>query len=75
VDLKNTSGGCGDVSEAGPEPAADVTMTLGRDDFVAVFAGQLSPTAAFMSGRLKVKGDIGLAMKLDKMMKSLRAKL
>ena len=75
MDLKTAPGACGHASESTMEPAADVTMTLGRDDFIAMFAGKLSPTAAFMSGRLKVKGDLGIAMKLEKMMKSLRAKL
>jgi len=72
VDLKNLPGGCGNV---GADTQADVTLTLSRDDFVQMFAGRVSPTSAFMSGRLKVKGDLGLAMKLEKIVKSLQAKL
>ena len=72
VDLKNVPGGCGNVSA---DTQADVTMTLSRDDFVQMFAGRLHPTSAFMSGRLKVKGDLSLAMKLEKILKSLQAKL
>jgi len=33
-------------------------------DFVALAAGSLSPRSAFMTGRLKMRGDLGLAMKL-----------
>jgi len=72
VDLKNLPGGCGnEVSNV----QADVTLTLARDDFIKMFTGKMSPTSAFMSGRLKVKGDLGLAMKLEKILKSLQAKL
>jgi len=72
VDLKNLPGGCGNAIA---HTQADVTMTLSRDDFIKMFAGQMNPTSAFMTGRLKVKGDIGLAMKLEKMLKNLQAKL
>jgi len=50
-------------------------MTLARDDFIKMFGGNLNPTAAFMSGRLKIKGDLSLAMKLEKLVKNLQAKL
>lgn len=33
-----------------------------------VFAGKLKPTMAFMSGKLKIKGDMSLAIKMEKMM-------
>lgn len=72
VDLKNLPGGCGNAIA---HTQADVTMTLSRDDFIKMFAGQMNPTSAFMTGRLKVKGDLGLAMKLEKMLKNLQAKL
>jgi putative sterol carrier protein len=43
---------------------ADVTLTAAPDVFQAMLAGELNPTAAFMTGKLKVDGDMGLAMKL-----------
>lgn len=44
-------------------PGCTVTMAAG--DFMAMVDGKLNPTAAFMSGKLKIKGDMGLAMKLQ----------
>jgi len=73
MDLKNLPGGCGNVDA---NTTADVTLTLDRSDFLKMFTGQMNATSAFMTGRLKVEGDIGLAMKLEKLLlKSLQAKL
>lgn len=43
---------------------ADVTMTADGDTFRGIFEGDVNPTGAFMSGKLTVDGDMGLAMKL-----------
>ena len=43
---------------------ADVTMTADADVFQAILAGDMNPTGAFMSGKLAVDGNMGLAMKL-----------
>ena len=43
---------------------ADVTMTADADTFREILAGELNPTAAFMSGRLTIDGDMGAAMRL-----------
>ncbi|RVT84052.1 SCP2 sterol-binding domain-containing protein [Rhodobacteraceae bacterium CCMM004] len=43
---------------------ADVTLLADTDTFREMFDGSLNPTAAFMSGRLRIEGDMGLAMKL-----------
>lgn len=43
---------------------ADVTLTADADTFKAILDGELNPTTAFMGGRLKVDGDMGMAMKL-----------
>lgn len=48
---------------AGDEPA-DVTLTADADTFKAILNGDTNPTAAFMTGKLGVEGDMGLAMKL-----------
>ncbi|CUH53286.1 SCP2 sterol-binding domain-containing protein [Shimia marina] len=43
---------------------ADVTMTADVETFQAILEGELNPTAAFMSGKLTIDGDMGAAMKL-----------
>lgn len=43
---------------------ADVTLSADADTVRAIIEKDLDPTAAFMSGRLTVDGDMGLAMKL-----------
>lgn len=47
------------------DAGADCTITLSRDDFEALIAGELNPTMAFMSGKLKVDGDMTVAMQLS----------
>ena len=53
----------GDGARAGDDPA-DVTLTATTDVFEQILAGDLNPTAAFMSGKLSVDGDMGAAMRL-----------
>ena len=43
---------------------AEVTMTADADAFREILDGSLNPTTAFMSGRLKIDGDMGAAMRL-----------
>ena len=43
---------------------SDVTLTADADTFREIFEGDLAPTSAFMTGRLKIDGDMGQAMKL-----------
>ncbi|CAG4975416.1 unnamed protein product [Colias eurytheme] len=72
LDLKNGDGACG----AGePKAAPDATLTMDGNHFAEMFAGKLKPTTAFMMGKLKIKGDLQKAMKLEKMMKSLKNKM
>ena len=52
-----------DGARAGDEEA-DVTMTADADTFRDILEGNLNPTSAFMSGRLKIDGDMGAAMRL-----------
>ena len=54
------------------DAAADTTIKVKLEDFVAMAEGKLDPTAAFMQGKLKVEGDMGVAMQLQSVMAKLR---
>tara|TARA_B100000768_G_scaffold102807_1_gene95633 strand:- start:125 stop:439 length:315 start_codon:yes stop_codon:yes gene_type:complete len=43
---------------------AQCTMSISMENFMAMASGELDGTAAFMSGKLKIQGDMGIAMKL-----------
>lgn len=61
---------------AGPaKPKADVTISLSDETFQALADGKLNGQKAFMSGKLKVKGNIMLATKLDTVLKGAQSKL
>ncbi|XP_064477168.1 hydroxysteroid dehydrogenase-like protein 2 isoform X2 [Ornithodoros turicata] len=73
VDLKNGKGAVGKGQP--PEGKADVTFIMDRDTFIKMFTGNLNPTNAFMAGKLALKGDLPMAMRLDKLMGEMRSKL
>jgi putative sterol carrier protein len=50
------------------DDAADVSLTADPEVFQAMLEGETSAVSAFMSGKLKVDGDMGLAMKLGKVL-------
>ena len=52
-----------DGARAGDDEA-DVTMTADTDTFRGILDGSQNPTAAFMTGKLKIDGDMGAAMRL-----------
>jgi putative sterol carrier protein len=55
------------LDEAGvraDDAPADVTLTAEADVFKAILDGDMNPTTAFMTGKLSVDGNMGLAMKL-----------
>ncbi len=43
---------------------ADVTFVLSSENFEGLIDGSLNPQMAFMMGKLKIEGDMGLALKL-----------
>jgi putative sterol carrier protein len=53
------------VAQGGGE--ADATITASGETFDKIVAGEQNPTTAYMTGKLKIKGDLGAAMKLQKL--------
>ncbi|CAG0966361.1 MAG: sterol-binding protein [Rhizobiaceae bacterium] len=47
---------------------ADCTIKLSLDNFKDLIAGDLSPTTAFMTGKIKVEGDMSVAMALQSLL-------
>ncbi|KAF3827083.1 hypothetical protein GH733_002569 [Mirounga leonina] len=72
LDLKSKGG---NVGHGEPSDQADVVMTMSTDDFIKMFSGKLKPTMAFTSGKLKIKGNMTLAIRLEKLMNQMNAKL
>ena len=70
IDLKQT----GTVYKGPAKPKADVTISLDDDVFTQLASGELNGQKAFMTGKLKAKGNIMLATKLDGVLKSAKAK-
>jgi putative sterol carrier protein len=62
VDVKD---GSVKVTEGGE--GADVTIAASEENFLKMVRRELNPTTAFMTGKLKVKGDMGAATKLQKL--------
>jgi putative sterol carrier protein len=54
-----------DVTEGGD--SADVTIAANEENFMKIVRGEQNPTTAYMTGKLKIKGDMGAAMKLQKL--------
>ncbi len=53
------------VTEGGGD--ADCTISTTEETFENIASGEQNPTSAYMTGKLKVKGDMGAAMKLQKL--------
>lgn len=53
----------------GESAAASCTVTMVAADFKAMVSGELNPVAAFMGGKLRLDGDMALAMKLQSLLK------
>jgi putative sterol carrier protein len=55
--------------EKGEHPSPKMTLTADSGDYVKIFTGELDGMQAFMQGKLKLAGDLNLAMKLTQMFK------
>jgi putative sterol carrier protein len=45
----------------------DVTVGMAAGDYVKMTAGELQPVVAFMQGKIKLQGDMNLAMKIQEL--------
>jgi putative sterol carrier protein len=57
----------GSVTVDEGDTGGDCTISTSEETFEKVVKGEQNPTAAYMSGKLKIKGDMGAAMKLQKL--------
>jgi len=55
--------------EKGTHPSPKMTLTADSSDYVKIFTGELDGMQAFMQGKIKLAGDLNLAMKLMTMFK------
>jgi putative sterol carrier protein len=53
----------------GAHASPNMTMTMAAQDYVDMITGKLNGQMAFMSGKLKIAGDMGLAMKMQSLFK------
>jgi putative sterol carrier protein len=53
----------------GTDPSPRMTLTADSSDYVKIFTGELDGMQAFMQGKIKLAGDLNLAMKLMQMFK------
>jgi putative sterol carrier protein len=58
----------GGAVTSGQASAAKCTVHCTDADFLNIVNGKLNPQMAFMSGKLKIQGDMGLAMKLQQIL-------
>jgi putative sterol carrier protein len=49
----------------GTHPSPNITLSMAGQDYLDMINGKLNPQMAFMSGKLKITGDMGLALKLQ----------
>ncbi|KAJ2914504.1 hypothetical protein MD484_g5909, partial [Candolleomyces efflorescens] len=65
----------GEVYKGKAQPKADVTIILSDDTLMDLAAGKTNGQKAFMTGKLKTRGNMMLATKLDAVLKGAKAKL
>lgn len=81
IQFKITPGGAWNLDLKSASPAvtegvkkADVTITVADDDFIAIATGKLNAQSAFMKGKLKLQGNMALAMKLPVLFNAIKPK-
>ncbi|KAG0224611.1 SCP2 sterol-binding domain-containing protein [Mortierella sp. GBAus27b] len=70
LDLKNGAGAVG----TGVVGKGDITIDISDDDFIALSEGKANGQKLFMAGKIKAKGNVMLATKLETVLKGAQAK-
>lgn len=65
IEIKD--GAC--TTSEGSHASPNMTMTIAASDYVDMISGKLNGQMAFMSGKLKIAGDMSLAMKMQTLFK------
>ena len=83
VQLELTGEGAGDwvvkiangaiAIDEGRTEAPNLTLTMAANDYVALSRGEVNPVNLFMAGKVKLQGDMTLAMKFPEMFDRSRA--
>lgn len=63
----NIADGRLDVTQGAPAAAPSATVKMTADDFAAMSSGSMNPMMAFMTGKIKVDGDLNSVMKFQSM--------
>lgn len=66
--LDLTEAGGGKVSEGPATQEKKTIVTIGDQEFINIIAKKTNTQMSYMSGKLKVKGDMGPALKLTKLL-------
>jgi len=53
----------------GAHASPNITITMAAQDYINLTVGKLNPQMAFMTGKIKIKGDLNLAMKMQQIFK------
>jgi putative sterol carrier protein len=59
--------GKADVSKTAPAAAPVATVRMSAEDYMAMSSGSLNPMMAFMTGKVKVEGDLNSVMKFQQL--------
>src|SRR5277367_1707415 len=51
--------------EEGSHPSPNITISMAAQDYLDMLAGKLNGQMAFMTGKLRIAGDMGLALRLQ----------
>ena len=71
----NLKTGTGTVQKNDTDSAPQLTITVKESDFLSLASGKVNPQQAFMKGKIKMKGNMGLAMKLNTVLEATRKQL